>query len=222
MSRSVSAPSSVTNTSPCWNGLIVPGSTFRYGSNFCAETESPRALRRRPSEAATMPFPSAETTPPVTNTYLATGSHRSRGSGGLEQGLAENAVRSLRMDVETRTTRWLRRGVLVLAGFVLLIAGSSVVFWQFRQTVAPYLTASPAMEPTLHCARPRPGCEGDGMDRMFVLRFHPFWTPGRGDIVVFRPPESARLECGIARAFVKRIVGLHGEQVSIRLDRGAA
>src|SRR5688572_25943801 len=78
MSRSVSAPSSVTNTSPCWNGLIVPGSTFRYGSNFCAETESPRAFRRRPSEAATMPFPSAETTPPVTNTYLATGSHRSR------------------------------------------------------------------------------------------------------------------------------------------------
>jgi signal peptidase I len=125
------------------------------------------------------------------------------------------------MDVETRTTRWLRRGVLVLAGFVLLIAGSSVVFWQFRQTVAPYLTASPAMEPTLHCARPRPGCEGDGMDRMFVLRFHPFWTPGRGDIVVFRPPESARLECGIARAFVKRIVGLPGEQVSIGLARGA-
>src|SRR5574341_504074 len=83
MSRSVSAPSSVTNTSPCWNGLIVPGSTFRYGSNFCAETERPRALSSRPSEAATMPFPSAETTPPVTNTYLATGSHRSRPAGRL-------------------------------------------------------------------------------------------------------------------------------------------
>src|SRR3954447_9108405 len=70
MSRSVSAPSSVTNTSPCWNGLIVPGSTFRYGSNFCSWTRSPRALSRRPSEAATIPFPSAETTPPVTKTYL--------------------------------------------------------------------------------------------------------------------------------------------------------
>src|SRR5579859_4226314 len=70
MSRSVSAPSSVTNTSPCWNGLIVPGSTFRYGSNFWSWTRRPRAFSRRPSEAATIPLPSAETTPPVTNTYF--------------------------------------------------------------------------------------------------------------------------------------------------------
>src|SRR5579863_9422239 len=70
MSRSVSAPSSVTNTSPCWNGLIVPGSTLRYGSNFCSWTRRPRALSNRPSEAATIPFPSAETTPPVTKTYF--------------------------------------------------------------------------------------------------------------------------------------------------------
>src|SRR5215470_17827764 len=70
MSRSVSAPSSVTKTSPCWNGLIVPGSTFRYGSNFWSWTRSPRALSRRPSEAATIPFPRAETTPPVTKTYF--------------------------------------------------------------------------------------------------------------------------------------------------------
>src|SRR5256885_14394818 len=70
MSRSVSAPSSVTKTSPCWNGLIVPGSTFRYGSNFCSWTRRPLALSSRPSDAATIPFPSAETTPPVTKTYF--------------------------------------------------------------------------------------------------------------------------------------------------------
>src|SRR5712691_10765606 len=70
MSRSVSAPSSVTKTSPCWNGLIVPGSTFRYGSNFWSWTRRPRAFSKRPSEAATMPFPSADTTPPVTKTYF--------------------------------------------------------------------------------------------------------------------------------------------------------
>src|SRR6185503_12433066 len=70
MSRSVSAPSSVTKTSPCWKGDIVPGSTLRYGSNFCACTVSPRALRSRPSDAATMPLPSPETTPPVTKTYF--------------------------------------------------------------------------------------------------------------------------------------------------------
>src|SRR5947209_5520449 len=71
MSRSVSPPSSVTKTSPCWNGLIVPGSTLRYGSNFCTCTLRPRALSSRPSEAAVMPLPSDETTPPVTKTYLA-------------------------------------------------------------------------------------------------------------------------------------------------------
>src|SRR5215831_18384910 len=70
MSRSVSAPSSVTNTSPCWNGLIVPGSTFKYGSNFCTCTLRPRAFSSRPSDAAVIPLPSDETTPPVTNTNL--------------------------------------------------------------------------------------------------------------------------------------------------------
>ena len=38
-----------------------------YGSNFCSATFSPRATSRRPIEAAAMPLPSDETTPPVTN-----------------------------------------------------------------------------------------------------------------------------------------------------------
>src|SRR6185503_17220377 len=70
MSRSVSAPSSVTNTSPCWYGDIVPGSTLMYGSSFRMETERPRALRIRPMLAAVIPFPSDEVTPPVTKTYF--------------------------------------------------------------------------------------------------------------------------------------------------------
>src|SRR5579885_3062116 len=81
MSRSVSAPSSVTNTSPCWNGLIVPGSTLMYGSNFCICTFRPRAFSRRPREAAVIPLPSEETTPPVTKTYLVTGCQVSGSSG---------------------------------------------------------------------------------------------------------------------------------------------
>src|SRR5690349_5449149 len=68
MSRSVSAPSSVTNTSPCWNGFIVPGSTFRYVSSFCIVTRSPRLDSSAPSELAVRPLPSEETTPPVTKT----------------------------------------------------------------------------------------------------------------------------------------------------------
>src|SRR6478736_3435093 len=72
MSRSVSAPSSVTNTSPCWNGFIVPGSTFRYGSSFCITTRRPRAVRRLPRLAAVKPLPREETTPPVTKMCLVT------------------------------------------------------------------------------------------------------------------------------------------------------
>src|SRR5438445_597420 len=66
----LSAPSSVTNTSPCWYGLIVPGSTFRYGSSFWRETVRCRDFRMFPIDAAVMPFPSEETTPPVTKTYF--------------------------------------------------------------------------------------------------------------------------------------------------------
>src|SRR5262245_34611658 len=70
MSRSVSAPSSVTNTSPCWNGDIVPGSTLMYGSSLMLVTRMPRDSRIAAREAAAMPFPREETTPPVTNTYF--------------------------------------------------------------------------------------------------------------------------------------------------------
>ncbi len=37
-----------------------------YGSNFIIVTRSPRSTSRRPSDAAAIPFPSDETTPPVT------------------------------------------------------------------------------------------------------------------------------------------------------------
>jgi hypothetical protein len=36
-----------------------------YGSNFWSWTDRPRATRSRPIEAAAMPLPSEETTPPV-------------------------------------------------------------------------------------------------------------------------------------------------------------
>ena len=49
---------------------MVPGSILIYGSNFCIVTEKPRAFNKRPNDAAVIPFPSPETTPPVTNTYF--------------------------------------------------------------------------------------------------------------------------------------------------------
>ncbi len=47
---------------------MVPGSTLMYGSSLTIATLRPRASRMAPSEAAAMPFPNEETTPPVTNT----------------------------------------------------------------------------------------------------------------------------------------------------------
>src|SRR4051794_12738413 len=50
---------------------MVPGSTFRYGSNFWHVTFSPRLSSRQPMDAAAMPLPRDETTPPVTKMNLA-------------------------------------------------------------------------------------------------------------------------------------------------------
>src|SRR5580698_3009097 len=50
---------------------MVPGSTFRYGSNFWSETVRPRLSSRQPIDAAAMPLPREETTPPVTKMNLA-------------------------------------------------------------------------------------------------------------------------------------------------------
>src|SRR5258708_31830354 len=49
---------------------MVPGWTFRYGSHFCKVTLKPRLSRRQPIEEAATPFPSEETTPPVTKIYF--------------------------------------------------------------------------------------------------------------------------------------------------------
>ncbi len=41
-----------------------------YGSNFWIVTRKPRSTSRRPREAAAIPFPREETTPPVMKMYL--------------------------------------------------------------------------------------------------------------------------------------------------------
>jgi signal peptidase I len=72
---------------------------------------------------------------------------------------------------------------------------------------------SSAMEPTLHCGRPKLGCEGRGDERVVV---RPNRHPKRGDIVVFKVPRLAATRCGASGFFVKRIVGLPGERWSER------
>lgn len=115
---------------------------------------------------------------------------------------------------ERQGTRWLKRGLQLVLLFNL---GASVMFWQFeRFAMQAYRIPSSAMEPALHCARPGVGCEGDTADRVLALRFLPFWTPSRGDIVVFNTPPEAVIKCGSGGTFVKRLIGLPGETVSER------
>jgi signal peptidase I len=67
------------------------------------------------------------------------------------------------------------------------------------------------MEPTLHCARPEPGCESNIADRI-VVKEYGNRAPARGDIVVFHTPPLTQIRCGSSGKFVKRLVGLPGEQ----------
>ena len=46
---------------------MVPGSKLMYGSNLSIVTFNPLLSSREPNDAERIPFPSEETTPPVTN-----------------------------------------------------------------------------------------------------------------------------------------------------------
>ena len=78
-----------------------------------------------------------------------------------------------------------------------------------------YRIPSSAMEPTLRCAKPAPGCTGDSDDRIVVPRFL-FRGVERGDLIAFRTPSRVRARCGTGGVFVKRVVGLPGETIGER------
>ncbi len=82
--------------------------------------------------------------------------------------------------------------------------------------INPYRIPSSSMEPTLHCAQPEVGCRAGSSDRVLANRFiYHFRDPHHGDIVVFTPPERAAAVCGAAGTFVKRLVGLPGDRISM-------
>jgi len=87
--------------------------------------------------------------------------------------------------------------------------------------VNPYRIPSSSMEPTLHCASPEPGCESGTSDRVLANRFvYHFEDPERGDIVVFEtPPEAERICPGPGGVFVKRLIGLPGDELEINGDQ---
>jgi signal peptidase I len=98
---------------------------------------------------------------------------------------------------------------ITLAAFAVLVVQAEVA--------KPYRIPSPSMEPTLHCAKPARGCLSRVADRVIanrlVYRFH---EPRRGDIIVFQAPARVEAACSAGGTFIKRIVGLPGEKLSMR------
>jgi signal peptidase I len=107
-----------------------------------------------------------------------------------------------------------------LLDWVVTITFAAAFVLAFEAEVAkPYRIPSASMEPTLHCAKPGPECLGSFNDRIIANRLaYDFGAPKRGQIVVFKTPPAAST-CGAGdggTTFVKRLIGLPGEQVSER------
>jgi hypothetical protein len=58
---------------------------------------------------------------------------------------------------------------------------------------------SAAMEPTIHCGHPRPGCAADADDEVVVVKMSGSEGVQRGDIVMFESPPEAQARCGTLR-----------------------
>jgi len=113
----------------------------------------------------------------------------------------------------TRMTRNLPRGWRITIDWIVTIAGAIAIVLAIKAWVVnPYRIPSSSMEPTLHCARPGPGCEARFSDRVLANRFiYHFRKPHRGEIVVFKTPPLAKEKCGAGGTFVKRLIALPGE-----------
>jgi signal peptidase I len=100
-----------------------------------------------------------------------------------------------------------------------LAVAAAVVLVCEAEVAKPYRIPSASMEPTLHCAKPTPDCEGHYNDRVIADRLsYVFGSPKRGQIIVFKAPPAAA-QCGgddAGHTFVKRLIGLPGDDVSER------
>jgi len=116
-----------------------------------------------------------------------------------------------------RILRFLGIGLALLVGAVFAVGVLGIITGQLKT----YRIPSSAMEPTLHCARPETGCEARFSDRIVANRLsYRLHDPQRGDIVVFVTPPAALVKCGAGGTFVKRLVGLPGDVVELRLRAG--
>jgi signal peptidase I len=101
-------------------------------------------------------------------------------------------------------------------GLTIGLAAVAVLVFQ-AEVAKPYQIPSPSMEPTLHCAKPTWGCKSRVSDRVIANRVvYRFSEPKRGDIIVFKTPPQVDAACDASGTFIKRIVGLPGEELSMQ------
>jgi signal peptidase I len=70
-----------------------------------------------------------------------------------------------------------------------------------------------SMEPTLHCARPGVGCKSGSEDEVAVKDEAQI---ERREIVAFEVGRKVRSQCGAGGRFIKRVIGVAGDTISIR------
>ncbi len=152
------------------------------------------------------PRPASEPEPPP--------EHDPHDPGPAPTGHAHNPV--------DRLTRGLPHGLRVAIDWIVTIVGAvAIVLLVKAFVVNPYRIPSSSMEPTLHCAKPAAGCEASFSDRVLANRFlYHLRDPRRGEIIVFKTPPAAQVRCGAGGTFVKRLVGLPGETIEVRLRQG--
>ena len=119
-----------------------------------------------------------------------------------------------------RLTAGLPKPWRVVIDWAVTIVGAVAIVLAVKQWVVnPYRIPSSSMEPTLHCARPGLDCQASWSDRVLANRFiYRLKEPERGDIIVFHTPEKVQAACNAGGTFVKRIIGLPGEVVTVEDD----
>jgi signal peptidase I len=105
----------------------------------------------------------------------------------------------------------------VLEWVVTLGVAAVVILGIEAEVAQPFRVPTSSMEPTLQCAKPGEGCTGRLNDRVIVAKIVYRWRgPKRYEIAVFHAPPLAKTRCDEGGTFLKRVIGLPGEQVSER------
>jgi signal peptidase I len=105
----------------------------------------------------------------------------------------------------------------VVEWIVTLAVAAAVVLAVEVEVAQPFRVPTSSMEPTLLCAKPGIGCTARLNDRVIVAKIvYRFRGPHRLEIAVFHAPAKAKRLCTEGGTYLKRVIGLPGEQVSER------